>query len=143
MTGPSLGISTGTFVQRHVPFTTTNTHMGLTYTWKTNCAALGLQLGEGRCRLDTAREMGSSCSVAFSFTRTAIHPGFLRCFPFPTSSYSLLRAWRLFACVQGFWIPGGMVRASPKGLSGSWEVLNVITADTETSLAAVSVKPFL
>lgn len=40
-------------------------------------------------------------------------------------------------------MPGGMVRASPKGLSGSWEVLNVITADTETSLAAVSVKPFL
>lgn len=30
-------------------------------------------------------------------------------------------------------MPGSMVRASPKGLSGSWEVLDVITADTDKS----------
>lgn len=36
------------------------------------------------------------------------------------------------------------MRASPKGLSGSWEVVDKIAADTETSLAAVgSIKSFL
>lgn len=118
-------------------------HTCETFLQMENCAALGFQLGEGRCRLDTAREMASSCSVAFSFTRTAIHPGFRWCFPFPTRNYSLVRTWELFACAQGFWMPGGTVRASSKGLSCSWEVLDMITADTETSLAAVNVKPFL
>lgn len=37
-----------------------------------NCGASGCQLGGGRCRLDTAREIAPFCSVVFSCTRTAI-----------------------------------------------------------------------
>jgi len=85
--------------------------------------------------------MASSFLVSFSFTRTAIHPGFVQCFP--PRSYSLLRAWGWFACAQGFWIPGRTVRASLQGLSGTWDILDTITADAETNLAAVGVKPFL
>lgn len=52
----------------------TNTRTGLTYKWKTDCGALGFQLGEGRWRLDRGKETTSSCSVTPSFTRTAKHP---------------------------------------------------------------------
>lgn len=103
VTGSSLGINTGAFAQRHACSTPLPPPTCIwTYMWKNDCATLGFQLGEGRCRLDTAREMASSCSLASSFTRTDIHPGFLWCFPFPTRSCRLLRAWG-FACAQNFW----------------------------------------